>query len=126
MLHSMTGYGRASQQHGEQSITVELRSLNSKFTDLRMKLPNGFREKELELRRIVTERAERGKLEFNLEIKSLRGLDGLVLNQSLFRRYHEELSGLCRELNIPETDMLSGILRIPNVVASDEIGRAHV
>lgn len=120
MLHSMTGYGRATQNHGDQTISVEIRSLNSKFTDLRMKLPNGFREKELELRRIITDRAERGKLEFTLELKSLRGEDGLSLNQTLFRRYHRELQGLCEELNIPQTDLLASIIRIPNVVSSDE------
>lgn len=115
----MTGYGRVSEVYQEKIITVEVRSLNSKFTDLRVKMPQNYREKEPEIRRMLTEYAERGKLDFALDIKSLQGDDAYSLNIPLFRRYHQELSKLCGELDIPQGDILQSILRLPNVVNTE-------
>ncbi len=127
MLLSMTGYGRATSSYQDKTITVELRSLNSKFTDLRLKFPQNFREKESELRRIVMERAERGKLELSIEISSSQGDDQYGLNQALFKRYFRELNALTNELGMSQNDMLTAILRLPNVIAtdSDEIEEAE-
>ncbi len=63
MVLSMTGYGRAQGHFKERTITVELRSLNGKTTDIRCKLPLSYREKELELRKLVTDNALRGKFD---------------------------------------------------------------
>lgn len=116
----MTGYGRAAHSYKHKTISVEVRSLNSKFTDLRLKIPQNYKEKETELRRIVTERAERGKIDLVLEVKSLQGNDDYGLNKALVRKYFEELSLLAEELNAPKTDILPAILKIPNVIASEE------
>lgn len=118
MVLSMTGYGRATQSMGDKNFSVELRSLNSKYTDLRLKSPQNLREKEGELRRMVTSFAQRGKLEMVVEINSTQGDDDFGLNSALFRRYHQELSTLTEDLGIANGDMLTGILRLPNVVAS--------
>ena len=61
MLLSMTGYGRASGSFGGKTISVEIRALNSKLTDLKLRLPADYKEKELEFRKLVTDHAERGK-----------------------------------------------------------------
>lgn len=118
MLLSMTGYGRVSHTYGEKTINVEIRSLNSKFTDIRIKLPQNYREKESDVRRIVTERVDRGKVDLNIDVSSHQGDDEYGLNEPLFRKYHRELSKLSGELSIPSGDMLQAILRLPNVVAS--------
>lgn len=118
MVLSMTGYGRATRTMGDKNFSVELRSLNSKYTDLRLKSPQNLREKEGELRRMVTSFAQRGKLEMVVEINSTQGDDDFGLNSALFRRYHQELSILTKDLGISNGDMLTGILRLPNVVAS--------
>lgn len=115
----MTGFGRESLSYKDKTIVVEIRSLNSKFTDMRLKMPQTFREKETELRRVVLERVERGKIELLIEVKSLQGDDEFSLNTSLFRKYHRELTKLADELDIPKGDMLQAILRLPNVVATD-------
>ena len=114
----MTGYGRVSHTYGEKTINVEIRSLNSKFTDIRIKLPQNYREKESDVRRIVTERVDRGKVDLNIDVSSHQGDDEYGLNEPLFRKYHRELSKLSAELGIPSGDMLQAILRLPNVVAS--------
>jgi len=120
MLYSMTGFGRASQSIDEKSISVEVRSLNSKFTDLRFKIPTNFKEREQELRRIVSDHAERGKVDVSVEVKSLLGEDGFTINEALFRKYFQEIQSLAVDLDIDKGDVVQTILRIPNVVASEE------
>lgn len=116
----MTGFGRAGSTMAQKSISVEVRSLNSKFTDLRFKMPQNFKEREHELRRTVTDRTERGKIDVNVEVKSLLGEDAYGLNAPLFRKYFREISGIANELGISQGDIVQTILRIPNVVSNEE------
>jgi uncharacterized protein (TIGR00255 family) len=116
MLLSMTGYGRASGNFGNKSISVEVRALNAKITDLKLRLPGDYKEREVELRKLVTDHAERGKLDVLVEVQNADGTASITLNEALFRGYHRELSRLSQELNLPQTDLLQAILRIPNVV----------
>ncbi|MEM9824241.1 MAG: YicC/YloC family endoribonuclease, partial [Bacteroidota bacterium] len=120
MLLSMTGYGRAVQTYADRTITVEIRSLNSKFTDLRFKIPQNYKEKEPEMRKIISGTAQRGKVDVTIDVKSLEGDGEYALNIALFKKYHQELRGLSDELGIASSDMLQAILRLPNVVAADE------
>jgi len=116
---SMTGYGQASGTYQTKKITIELRSLNSKFTDLRFKMPQNYKEKEHDLRRIISKRAERGKIDVSINVESLEGGDAFSLNKSLFKKYHEELHTLQVELGMDAGDLTQTILRIPNVVVAD-------
>ncbi len=116
----MTGFGRVKTTYGDKTISIELRSLNSKYTDVRLKLPNHYREKELDLRSMITRRAERGKLDFSLDIQAPEQNGEISLNQSLFRKYHRELSTLSSDLDMPTGDLMQAILRLPNVVATQE------
>jgi len=115
----MTGYGRAKLPYREKVISVEIRSLNSKYTDLRIKYPQNYREKEVELRKMVSNYAQRGKIDITIEVKSEQGDEAFGLNKPLFRRYFQELDGMASELGLPKGDMLQAILRIPNVISSD-------
>ena len=122
MLLSMTGYGRATRTFDDKSVTIEVRALNSKMTDIRFKMPSHYKEKEIELRRILTEQAERGKIDVSINVKSLSGDDDFVLNHELFKRYHKELKSLTKELGMKADDLLSAILRLPNVVGDEDDG----
>ena len=115
----MTGYGQGSGTYLTKKITIELRSLNSKFTDLRFKMPQNYKEKEHDLRRIISKRAERGKIDVSINVESLDGGDAFSLNKSLFKKYHEELNSLQVELGMGAGDLTQTILRIPNVVVAD-------
>ena len=119
MLLSMTGYGRETDNFRDKTITVEIRSLNSKYTDVRVKAPQNYKEKEAEIRKVVLENAERGKVDLSLEVKSLQGQEEYGLNPALFKRYYRELEALGRELELSRDDIMPAILRLPNVVVPE-------
>ncbi len=120
MILSMTGYGRASGSWKEKTIMVEIRSLNSKYSDLRLKCSQNLREKEGELRKLVTDFAKRGKLEMTIDITSHAGDNEFGLNIPLFKRYFEVLNGLSNEFKYEDQTLMSAILLLPNVAASSE------
>lgn len=120
MLYSMTGYGRIVQEFEERTITVEIRSLNSKYLDVKPKLPQSYREKELDIRRIVGEKLRRGKIDILLEVRSVAGDNEFVLNRDVFKNYFHELQSVSEELNMPVGDFLPAIVRLPNVVSSTQ------
>ena len=120
MLFSMTGYGRITQQYKDMTVNVEVKSLNSKYTDIRLKVPQNYREKEPEFRKILMDNIQRGKIEMTIDIKSLAGEDEYGLNTNLFKKYFRELSSLKNELKVEGGDLLQSILRLPNVVATAE------
>jgi len=116
----MTGYGRVRRSYNDKTITAEIRSLNSKYTDIRLKLPQNYRDREPDIRKLLSEHAERGKVDFSLDIKSPQGDEEYSLNTVLFKKYYEELSRLSRELGMVQSDLMQAILRLPNVVAPEE------
>ncbi len=118
MLLSMTGYGRARKTYEGKDITIEIRSLNSKYADLRFKLPQNYKNLEPEFRRIVTKRAERGKIDVTIDVQSLNGDDEYGLNRALFLKYFQELKAISLEEQLPQGDLMQAILKLPNVVAT--------
>ncbi len=119
MVLSMTGFGRAEASYSNKEILVEIRSLNSKFTDIRLKIPQNYKEKEVPLRKLVSENVERGKIEVSMEIRSPEGDEDFSLNVPLFKRYFKELSKLSGEFGITSEGLVPAILRLPNVVGAD-------
>ena len=118
----MTGFGRVSRTYQDKTVTVEVRALNSKHTDVRLKYPPSYRPLEHELRKLITERAERGKMDALLEVSSEEGGGDAPINKALFRSYYKQLLGLQSELGVTDVDntqLLAAILRIPNVVGTD-------
>jgi uncharacterized protein YicC (UPF0701 family) len=75
MVLSMTGYGQASREFKDKTIRVEIKSLNGKTSDIRCKVPGSYKEKEIQLRKLVLEKAYRGKFDFSLTIESEKGDD---------------------------------------------------
>jgi len=118
MVLSMTGYGQSSKAFKDKTIRVEIKSLNGKTSDIRCKVPGSYKEKEIQLRKYLLEKAYRGKFDFSLTIESEKGDDEYGLNKALFKKYYHEISGLQDELGIPQGDIVQTILRIPNVVGS--------
>jgi uncharacterized protein (TIGR00255 family) len=116
----MTGYGRATNTFDSKIIMAEVRSLNSKFTDMRVKIPTNLREKEHHFRKLITERIERGKVDLTIEIKSMQGDDAFGLNVPLFKRYYQELSELADSMGMQKDGLMAAILRIPSVIMTEE------
>lgn len=118
----MTGYGRSSRNFEKRTITVELRAVNSKTTDLRLKLPLDFKDKEILLRKLITDKGERGKIDVQISIESNIDKDNGGINQSLFKRYYKEIQRLNEEMGNGIGNFTEAVLRIPNVVTGDTDG----
>lgn len=116
MLKSMTGYGKAVETVGDKQVAVELRSLNSKYLDLHLKLPTSLREREIGVRSIAQEVVQRGKLEISISIEEPGNPGNFHVNLDLVRQYYSEVKRIEEELNLPEVDLLSTLLQLPNVV----------
>lgn len=122
MLLSMTGYGRSSKNFEKRTITVELRAVNSKTTDLRLRTPLDFKDKEILLRKLITDKGERGKIDVLISIESNVDKENSGINQALFRRYYREIQKLNEELGNTSGNYTEAVLRIPNVVTGDTDG----
>ena len=116
----MTGYGRVSHSFLDKTIKVEIRSLNSKFTDIRVKIPHNYKDKENEVRKLLSDKLYRGKIDLNIEIASFTSNGDYGLNTKLFKRYYRELNALAEELELDNGGLMEAILKLPNVVVTDE------
>jgi uncharacterized protein (TIGR00255 family) len=116
MIKSMTGFGRSTADLASKVVTIEIRSLNSKQLDLNIKLPSAFREKEPEIRNIISQSLERGKVEFTANLDFTNGELPAVINHSLVKNYYNELKGIMAELGESGTDLLSVVMKIPEVL----------
>lgn len=122
MIQSMTGYGQSTGSFEGKKIRIEIKALNGKASDVRMRLPNNFKEKEIMLRAILLDRLKRGKIDLTIQTMVGDGDDEYNLNKGLFKKYYQEIKSLKDELNFVEGDIVQSILRIPNVVmANDDV-----
>lgn len=114
----MTGYGTATESSNGMNVTIEIRSVNSKFLELNFKIPSRYREREFAIRSECTRLLERGKVDVIMSVES-DSEAGSGIDKSLFKDYYKQLSDLQKELNIPQADVMNSILRLPDVVKSD-------
>jgi uncharacterized protein (TIGR00255 family) len=117
MIISMTGFGQAKIDYNQKSIYTEIKSLNARTTEIRCKMPDIYREYEMEVRRKIMENLSRGKFEITIAIDGLSDVGLGSINKEAFRKYYKEISALRYELDIVDGDIVQAILRIPNVVA---------
>ncbi len=118
MIKSMTGFGQAVLNRGDVNISVEVKSVNSKFLDLNLRLPKIFTEKEIELRNLITERLERGKVSLSIEYLQTGKVEvRQTYNQDLFVAYYAELKKLADRVMAPSYDTIFSIaLNSPDVI----------
>ncbi len=123
MILSMTGYGKAESQIENRKLTVEIRSLNSKSMDLNMRLSPQLREYEHDIRTLLNQRLERGKVDVSiaLEDPTQNGTQMFTpINKEAFRYYYRELRALQDEHDMPHGDLTAAILRMPDVLVKSE------
>lgn len=116
MLQSMTGFGKSNGVFNSKKISVEIRSLNSKGLDLSMKLPSCYRELESEIRKIVAERLDRGKIDLGLFLESSGDASNGLINKELANHYYRELKSLNEAWNEKPMDYLALVIRMPEVL----------
>ncbi|MDP5169458.1 MAG: YicC family protein [Bacteroidia bacterium] len=120
MLLSMTGYGAASRSSHNYKVTIELRSLNSKFFELSTRLPKSYAKFENDIRQILIQKLNRGKVSLLLNVEVLQAdKRTLNINKPLAARYLEELRAFADELNIPADISLPFVLELPEVIPTE-------
>ncbi|MBK8349462.1 MAG: YicC family protein [Saprospiraceae bacterium] len=120
MILSMTGFGHSKAEINGKVIRVELKSLNARSTEIRCKLPNSYRDREMDLRKKVIDSLQRGKLDLTVTLDGFSDEENTFINADAFRKYYKELNALRQELEITEGDILQSVLRIPNVIGQNE------
>ena len=118
MLYSMTGYGRAEQTIGDKTFLVEVRSLNGKQFDLRINIPALLKPFEFEIRNMLNEGLQRGSVECFITIKQNGTGKPVSINTDLAKAYYEPVAALAKELGLPEGDILSTLLKLPEVITA--------
>jgi uncharacterized protein (TIGR00255 family) len=120
MIKSMTGYGLGTFTDTRASISIEVKSLNSKLMDLNLRLPRQFNEKEHEIRNLITEKLERGKVSVSIDYQPIGKQDvKLAYNAELFKAYYVELQKLADAVVAPSYDELFQIaLNSPDVIVN--------
>ena len=122
MILSMTGYGKAVVAYKEKKINVEVKSLNSKSLDLSARIAPLYREKEMEIRRLLAQKLERGKVDFSLWIEKESTVDATPINAALVENYYKQIKAISASTGIPEPeDWFTTLLRLPDVTAKTEV-----
>ncbi len=121
MIQSMTGYGKAVVAFKEKKINVEVKSLNSKSLDLSTRIAPLYREKEMEIRQMITKALERGKVDFSIWIEREAGSDATPINAALVENYYQQIKTISAQTGIPEPqDWFYTLLRMPDVTSKTE------
>ena len=122
MILSMTGYGKAVVAYKEKKINVEVKSLNSKSLDLSARIAPLYREKEMEIRRLLAQKLERGKVDFSLWVEKESTVDATPINAALVENYYTQIKAISASTGIPEPeDWFTTLLRLPDVTAKTEV-----
>ncbi len=121
MVLSMTGVGKSIVRHNNKTIIIFVKTLNSKQIDISTRIPALYREKELELRTMVSEKLVRGKVELSISIDEANtSLSGVQqINVEALRYYKEQLDNLNKELGL-ELGSTEQLLKLPGVFVNAE------
>lgn len=120
MIKSMTGYGKAECELPHKKVTVEIKSLNSKQLDVNTRISGIFREKDIEIRRTISDRLIRGKIDFILYVESLGDETNSNINSAVVKSYYSQLTVISNELGLPADErLLQVIMGLPDAVKTE-------
>ena len=120
MIQSMTGYGKSEGLLSNNKISIQLKSLNSKQSDIHIKIPNSFREKELEYRKLLSNILGRGKIELYIQYESQSESSNFKINEDAFKNYYKQLKAIKKELGDSTDDISLIISRFPEIIINEE------
>ena len=120
MIQSMTGYGKAELNLKNANFTIEVRSLNSKQIDVSVKMSSIYRDKEIGLRRLLSEKLQRGKIELSIWKESSVSNAKYTLNTELIKEYFQQIEGISNSLNLNSKDIMPSLLKMPEVLTKGE------
>jgi len=117
----MTGYGKAIAETQQKKITIEIKSLNSKQLDINTKLPWLYKEKEPEIRNLISQRLDRGKIDFSVFCDMLDDEAVTVINKSAVRNYYNQFKEIAAELKIDLDDQIfTAIMKLPDSLKTEK------
>ncbi|MDR2954033.1 MAG: YicC family protein [Prevotella sp.] len=125
MIQSMTGFGKASAELEKRKVTVEIKSLNSKQLDLNVRLPNLYKEYEMEVRNLLSRQLERGKVDFLIYIENIGNETATQINHNILEGYYGQIKESARKLGIDAPDdWFPVLLRMPDILKyeAQEVG----
>jgi len=121
MIKSMTGYGTASADNGKVKYSVEIKSLNSKFLELNLRLPKVVSDKELTLRTESSKLIERGKVNMNVTVEYTdQTAKASSINSDLLKKYYSQLQQIASELNDTNVNLFELALNMPEVITNND------
>lgn len=112
MIQSMTGFGKSLLQLADKKIIIEIKSLNSKAIDLNTRIAQAYKEKELTLRKLISDTLERGKIDFTLTVENTSASSTSTLNAPIVRGYIEQMRAISP--NGPDVEFLKMAVRMPD------------
>lgn len=115
-MQSMTGYGKQVLQLPTKKITIEIRTLNSKGIDIYARIPSVYREMEIEFRKLIASRLQRGKVDLSIFVESTGGESSTKINKPVVTSYLKELAAI---YDNPNSDLLAIAMRLPDAILSD-------
>lgn len=119
MLMSMTGYGKATGSFQSKKVSVEIRSLNSKSLDLNVRVAPVYRELEAEIRKVIGELMDRGKIDVNINLDSTGDTKNYTINKDLAKAYYADLKSVNELIGEKTEDYLALILRMPDIYINE-------
>lgn len=120
-MYSMTGFGSSSRMYDPYKINVEIKSLNSKYADVRFKAPAEMSELEIDVRQMVLETAKRGKIDISLTLEG-QNLEGNLseIDEKVFSGFYQQLLRLAKTLDFEPVNIIPSIIQLPGVVKLQE------
>ncbi len=116
----MTGYGIVQAETEYYTLQAELKTLNSKFLDLTLRLPKELTAFEYQFREILSKGLVRGKANVTLELTPKEGMQGAVFNQEIFNKLFEELKTLAKGRGVSESDVFNSVMRQPEILQQSD------
>lgn len=130
MIQSMTGYGKAELNLKNANFTIEVKSLNSKQIDVNIKMSSVYRDKEIGLRKLVSEKLKRGKIELSIWREKSESSPKFTLNKEVIKDYHKQIEDLRKELGYKDPlakiervifrDIMQTMVHMPDIMIKDE------
>lgn len=120
MIQSMTGFGKVTAELPTKKVTVEIKALNSKQLDLSTRIPAVYKEKEMELRTLLLQTIERGKVEFNIQVENIGKDIPTQINVAAIESYYNQIKTIAdgMKMELPQ-DWFQILLRLPDVIKSE-------
>lgn len=126
MVKSMTGFGKTTVEIGNKKVMIEIKSLNSKQLDLNLRMPNLYKEKEMDVRGMVKERLDRGKVDVSIYFDNSEGDKDVQINKPVVMQYFNQMLEISETLGVTpdKSELLRTVMRFPDTlqIKSDELG----